>query len=123
MSSLKKKVDSLPKFPPPLLSSPLSPKQWQQFDAQLARTEAEFEIRRRLLITRLSASIGSFLWAEKAERHKGTILDAMARAELGKRSEPLSQARVMAASQVRRWKAKGLTVRCIINISCRRMPS
>ena len=97
-----KKSDNLQNLPCPLLSSSLTAKDWQSFQSELSRLEAEFEVRRRLLLTRLSASVRSFLWAERAGKHKGRIMDLLSRAGLDRR-ETMSCARVMAASQVGLW--------------------
>ncbi len=61
----------------------------------------ELELRRRLLITRLMASIQSFTWSERAKRHEAAIMQAVAEANerLG-RKEHVCAARIMAASQV-----------------------
>ena len=39
-----------------------------QVDAAIAKTEGEFHLRRRLLMTRLNASVKSFLWPERTQR-------------------------------------------------------
>ena len=51
-----------------LLPLSLNADQWRQVEAAVERTDREFGIRRRLLATRLDASIGSFLWPERTQK-------------------------------------------------------
>jgi len=95
-------LEILPKpLPKPLLTTALTRDQWRKVEDETARLNGELYLRRRLLLTRLRASLDSFLWTDKGERHRGAILNQMAKASdrFGSPADVLTTCSVLAASE------------------------
>ena len=51
----------------------LTPDEWRKLTSASAKTAAEFRLRKSLLLTRLNASIQSFLWSDRGKRNEAQI--------------------------------------------------
>ena len=58
---------------PPMLTGGLSPSQWQQLAAIQEDLHSEYTLRRRMLLTRLDATVQSFSWSTRLKAKEGEI--------------------------------------------------
>ena len=47
---------------------------WDRFESLSGKISREFQVRRSVLLTRLNASVDSFLWSEQGQRNRDRIL-------------------------------------------------
>merc|ERR1719495_232621 len=57
----------------PLFTSTLSPAQWAQLQTVVSGLTADYSLRRRMLLTRLDATIQSFTWSDRMKGREGEI--------------------------------------------------
>ena len=51
--------------------------QWQQLDGIAQKMEAEYALRRTMLITRLSATLQSFSWSDRAKKMPRQVAESI----------------------------------------------
>ena len=44
--------------------------EWDRFESLSGKMSREFQVRRSVLLTRLNASVDSFLWSEQGQRNR-----------------------------------------------------
>ena len=47
---------------------------WDRFESLSGKMSREFQVRRSVLLTRLNASVDSFLWSEQGQKNRERIL-------------------------------------------------
>ena len=47
---------------------------WDRFESLSGKMSREFQVRRSVLLTRLNASVDSFLWSEQGQKNRDRIL-------------------------------------------------
>ncbi|CAM4618576.1 unnamed protein product [Lepidochelys kempii] len=84
LEDIKSKVaEALSALPPghqemaPLLRAPLTAQQWEALEGVRRALCAEYECRKRMMITRFSVTLQSFHWSERAKAHGAALLAAL----------------------------------------------
>ncbi|XP_067412797.1 protein FAM98C isoform X1 [Emydura macquarii macquarii] len=79
-SKVAEALSALPHGPQemaPLLRVPLTARQWEALEGTQQALCAEYQCRKRMMITRFNVTLQSFRWSERAEAHSAALLAAI----------------------------------------------
>jgi hypothetical protein len=72
----------------PIFTKQLSAKQWNELEGLETALNAEYTIRRKMLLTRLDATVQSFSWSDRMKGREGEIAETFSKIRSGMKDKP-----------------------------------